>query len=531
MAEVELSPNRTRGQFAAILQMRTTVYLRGLRGAESKVVLGLTILFRLAMLVLSLGLAVGAGFAAYAALHDQSWIGLKAIFLTVMGAWQVYVLVRASLTHNVGRLLLRFPLRFWAYVAMWTLSGLTDLATMTGFFVCLGIAFGADFAGAPTVFAVGVPAVFFLFNMALSRAVFVWMEKLLAKRRTREIVLILLSTVGLLPQFLRFVKPVALPHWVMAIFDYAPSTFAASALMHGAWRPLLALLGITTLLAALVLQRLHREYLGEDLHEAATGVPVKASQERVAGKHRGGSSRIPLIVFGNEWLKLKHSGQAAYGLFSPLIFVVLFGVRWSRHSPQWFLPVAVMYLSLNLMQAYNSFGSDGPGFQIYRLAPVSLREVYLGKNLFVLSTFAMQLVALLVMAAFVHALIPYAVVFALLYAVFVAAVHLKLANDSALRIARRADDMQAALKAARGRRGGGNFKTSGWKALVTMFGLPLLGFGVMLLFSWLEMYWLASLVMLVLNALALWWYAVGLRRSDEFNPEHMDMALAALTKA
>jgi len=60
--------------------------------------------------------------------------------------------------------------------------------------------------------------------------------------------------------------------------------------------------------------------------------------------------------------------------------------------PQAFFPAAMAYLILILLSpAYNSFAFEGNGIQSYFMAPVRMRDVLVGKNLFLVSVVAVEL--------------------------------------------------------------------------------------------------------------------------------------------
>ena len=86
-------------------------------------------------------------------------------------------------------ILLRFPVRFGSYYLLYVVFGLADVSTIMGGLCCLGIWVGITLAR-PELFgwtALGL-AVFAAFNILLVRAVFAWIDRWLAQRRTREIV-------------------------------------------------------------------------------------------------------------------------------------------------------------------------------------------------------------------------------------------------------------------------------------------------------------------------------------------------------
>lgn len=545
MAEVKISRAE---QYRALFQIRSLIFWRSMRNFDNRLTLVLTIILRLLMLCGALGVATGAGFAMYFGLtatfatgsHSDPHKPAELTLWGVFAAWQVIVLLRASLSHSVGRELLRFPIRFGTYVTLWTISGLTDYTTMFGALACVGIAIGAEAAGVPVLFALLVPFVFFLMNMALSRALFIWLERLLAHRRTREFILVVLSLLGILPQTINMYMREShahMPLWLVKFFSWFPPVFAFHALQlensfSSRTASLLVLVAITALLIALIGYRLLQEYRGEDLHEAVAGVPNQQKQQVRAARRESesASKSVPLAVLGNEFAKLKHSGMASYQVVAPLLFIVIFGVRLARHAPQWLLPGGMIYLTFALLGAYNSLGTDGPGFQLYRMAPVRLRDVFLGKNLYTLTLFALQTVALIAITTVLHGMTIYGLIFALAVGAFAASLHLSIANKVSLRLATRTDNIGTTMKAVRasgGRRGG---NAGGWRGLLGMLSAIALPIGLLALGVWLQLAWLAPLCMTVIAGIAVSIYFRRLDQVDQFKPEDMERALAALTK-
>ncbi len=84
--------------------------------------------------------------------------------------------------------LLRFPVSFDSFYLLHLIFGLVDVSTILGGFCCLGIWTGITVArpglSAWTALAL---AVFAAFNILLVRAIFAWIERWLAQRKTREI--------------------------------------------------------------------------------------------------------------------------------------------------------------------------------------------------------------------------------------------------------------------------------------------------------------------------------------------------------
>ena len=82
-------------------------------------------------------------------------------------------------------------------------------------------------------------------------------------------------------------------------------------------------------------------------------------------------------------LALRRNTGLFYGLVAPLAMVLLFAGRIApRAQPGVLLAGAVAYVMLGVApMSYNAFGMEGAGVQFYFLAPVSMRDVMLAKNL------------------------------------------------------------------------------------------------------------------------------------------------------
>ena len=85
-------------------------------------------------------------------------------------------------------ILLRFPVRFGSYFLLYLISGLMEASTIIGVLCCLGVWLGIVMAR-PDLYLwsmLGL-SVFAVFNILLVRAVFAWIDRWLAQRKTREI--------------------------------------------------------------------------------------------------------------------------------------------------------------------------------------------------------------------------------------------------------------------------------------------------------------------------------------------------------
>jgi hypothetical protein len=101
-----------------------------------------------------------------------------------------------------------------------------------------------------------------------------------------------------------------------------------------------------------------------------------------------------------EWARLRHGGAAVYATFVPLLYVVLFGIRLSHGAfGRWIVPAAAAYIGLGL-RSFNSFGADGAGVQTFLLMPWPLRTILMGKNLFAVLVYLVQVIAATVILTF-----------------------------------------------------------------------------------------------------------------------------------
>ena len=103
--------------------------------------------------------------------------------------WLMFPMLVASFQEqsDLG-ILLRFPVHFGSYFLLHLISGLMEASTLVGVLCCLGVWLGIVMAR-PDLYLwtmLGL-SVFAVFNILLVRAVFAWIDRWLAQRKTREI--------------------------------------------------------------------------------------------------------------------------------------------------------------------------------------------------------------------------------------------------------------------------------------------------------------------------------------------------------
>jgi hypothetical protein len=373
-----------------------------------------------------LGLCFAFYFGAYSFLSGgrEAWIAylfwgiflfrqLVPIFTTGFGAGFEF------------RTMLRFPLSLRAFYLIGLAYGLADFAAIASSCWLIAMIIGVARAN-PTVLPtmIAISALFLLMNITLERMIGSWLERILARRRAREIffaifILFAVSLQFLNPLLQRYSRS-ALP-WVRHVLPYLsvfPPSLAGRAIAGAAQGHstdvLLGAAGISAyalLFSVFLWLRFATQYRGEELNEtAAPERAVVRPISRTAEQSDALQLLTPQVsaVLRKEFRYLTRNSFAFFLLIMPPVFVLLFTTQFAgRHptatkhavSTEFFFPGMMAYLILILMApAYNSFAYDGKGIQTFFTSPVSFRQVFLGKNLLQVAMLAFELT--LSMAAF-----------------------------------------------------------------------------------------------------------------------------------
>jgi ABC-2 type transport system permease protein len=369
--------------------------------------------------VIVVGLCVAFYAGAYFCLTTEraSWMPLLywAIFLW----WQVIPILVAGFGANFEfRSLLRFPLSLRAFYILGLGYGFADFAAVSS--VCwIASMLVATAVGRVQLLPVMALAslLFILVNVTLERLVGSWLERILARRRARELLvgLFVLSVVSM--NFLnlalqhlggRGTRPKILH--LVAYFSWLPGSLAGNVISSAAdanpTGMLLTLGGLLSWLGAtsgLLWMRYRAQYLGEELGEsAAPSAAKRRPRRRAASMGLPGLFSPPVTgVIRKEFHYLTRNGLSFLALIVPPVMVTFFTVEFAGNNsqigehglaPQLFFPAAMAYLILILLSpAYNSFAFEGHGIQSYFMAPVRMRDVLVGKNLFLVSVVAVEL--------------------------------------------------------------------------------------------------------------------------------------------
>lgn len=368
-------------------------------------------------IVIGLCVAFYAGAYFFLTRGRAGWIQLLywAIFLW----WQVVPILVAGFGANFEfRNFLRFPLSLRAFYILGFGYGFADFAAVSS--LCwIGSMLVATAVGRVQLLPVMALAsvLFVLVNVTLERLIGSWLERIFANRRARELLvgLFVLSMVSM-----NFLNP-ALQKWggremqprilhLISYFSWLPASLTGSAVAAASngdsQRLAITVAGLLVWFWAtsgLLWMRYKAQYLGEELSESGAPSPVKRVARRQAASRGLPNLLSPAIagVMRKEFHYLTRNGFSFITLILPPVMVLFFSLQFAgSHSmvkehglpPQTFFPAAMAYLILILLSpAYNSFAFEGRGIQSYFMAPVRMRDILVGKNLFLVCVVAIEL--------------------------------------------------------------------------------------------------------------------------------------------
>lgn len=396
-------------QIRLVMELRWRILRNNLRRKNNRLDLIGLIWAAIFSSVIVIGLSFAFGWGAYFSISTSHFGWLALLFWSIFLFWQVFPIFVAGFGATFEfRTLLRFPLSLTAFYLVALAYGLADFAAIASICWLLAITVGAGIASAgllPSLFV--IVALFVLMNTTFERLLGSWLERLLARRRTREVVFGLFILLSISVQFVRpLITGYATqsPSRVVRFLPYlspsppslASHALAAAALGHAASflasvAGLVAYIGVFSVLLWI---RFAAQYRGEELSEAAS--PAR-SVARTSARMSAPSDLLSLLpprvaaVVRKEFRYLSRNGFVLVSLLLPPILVLLFSSQFGgRHpsvthhgvSPDMFFPGMMGYLILMLMTpAYNCFAYEGRGIQTYFTAPIRMRDVFLGKNL------------------------------------------------------------------------------------------------------------------------------------------------------
>ncbi|HWA96448.1 MAG TPA: hypothetical protein VG844_17760 [Terracidiphilus sp.] len=408
---------RTRAQCAALLRMRWQMLSHSFRSAQGAFEFGARLVSYLVYCGMGVGLGVGAGAVAYQLAAGNMWQYLPIEFWVVFFIWQTIPVALAAFQEQFDlSFVLRFPVSFSAFYALYLVFSLSDISTVVGGLCSLGILIGIAVVRPDLVFWAAVALlVFGLFNLLLVRLILAWVDRWLAQRRTREIVSALFL---LLMLSLQLFNPALYEHeggkgehhgghrmrWMMQHVrpyvgelaeaqQWLPPGLAAREIETAAKGQSMTALGSLGAFGLYLLATggllgmcIRADYRGEELSEAPAR--KEKSVER-SGWLLDGSGPIAAVL-EKEIRTVMRSMPLLYAIGAPLFMVLIFGSLFrnggSHHGSHVFalaLPMCVGYALLGSSQlVYNNLGTEGYGIQLLFLSPTPVRSVMVAKNLF-----------------------------------------------------------------------------------------------------------------------------------------------------
>ncbi|MGC8548148.1 MAG: hypothetical protein ACP5M4_00495 [Acidobacteriaceae bacterium] len=420
-----IASRRSMMQYGAVARMRLRMMGHSLRTGRGRFDIFAQLATWASYLVIGTVFAGGFGVGAYYTVQKPHLTYFALVLWGLLVMWQLTPIMAISFReeHDLSGLS-RYPLGFGAFYILFLFFGFFDLSTIFGFAALSGIVVGIGLAR-PQLLPVALVglALFAAFNILLNRAIFAWISRWLAKRRSREMlgVFFLFFVVAM-----EFINPairhidghVPLP-LLLVLKELLPlNALLPPGVINSGMRGVLdsrmvtvfaslaGLLAWTALPALILGQRLHAQYRGESLSEAPAraSAPARAKTETRAAWFDVTGPIAGVIV--KEIRYLMRSYQLLYGLVAPLILMLVFTGTREHHAagtmvtPTRFLfLLAVFYAFLGLTRlTCNSLGGEGSGLQFYFVSPVPFWKVMLGKNLFHSILLAVEIAVLWVIA-------------------------------------------------------------------------------------------------------------------------------------
>lgn len=464
MADVA-GPIGITAQIRAVAGLRWRILRNSMRKESHRLhVLGLVLGGILSgIFVLGLCFAFFAGAFTFLSQGRPALIGL--LFWGIFLFWQLFPIFAAGFGASFEfRSMLRFPLNLTAFYIIGLAYGLADFSSVASicWLASMTLAVAVAKPGVLPAMLL-VAALFLLLCVTLERLVGSWLERLLSRRRTRELffALFVLSMVSLnlinpiVNRYGALLRPLALR--IIPYFSWLPPSLAGRAIAAAAQSHFggfilgsAGLLLYAAVFSVFLWSRSAAQYRGEELSETAAPAPVAgrpiAKIEESPDRLSALSPQVAAVV-RKEFRYLTRNSFSFFTLIVPPMMVLVFSSMFSGKHPtsehpvssEMLFPGIMAYLVLILMgPAYNCFAFEGRGIQAYFMVPLRFREVFLGKNLMLLTVLAVEMGLSLVLLSWRLGLPSLPVFVATLAAIVFAVVgQLTLANWSSLNFPRK----------------------------------------------------------------------------------------------
>jgi ABC-2 type transport system permease protein len=572
---------QTRAQFAAIAWLRWRIVANSMRrkGATSDLIAMLIV----APLFGLLALAV-SGVTGWGAFHFTQVGELQRISWLLWGTFAICQFLNINVgqpgTIFDPTQLIRFPLRSGNYILIRLFFGILSPANVMVAVMSLAIAIGITMANpALWVYAFLSMAIFAVTNAIFTRMVFAWVDRWLSTRRAREVFTGLIFAFSLTAQWVnvrfnlsnshhhragvhqpmtheRMDAMQRTYHHLQPLLDFFPPGLVGRSLMaaaHGhpvwfmayAWGCVCFGLVFFAIFAA----RTRTEFRGEVFSDAANAVSAaprmatRAATQPVASRSmdaveapslfsKAGAGALRLspavaAVFGKEILSIRRNTGVFYALVAPVVMVFLFAGRMAaRNTPNsiYIFPGALAYALVGIVPlAFNSFGLEGPGSQLYFLLPVRLRDVFVAKNLVNFLLAYAETAAVLAIVTYLTGLPTLnTMVTSILWAVGTLLITTTFGNRRSITAPKKIDPGRTASKQAS--------PASAFLGMGLLLVSASLGFGAMALTRYLGLLWVMPLAMAAFTLIGAAIYLTGLRGIERFTMAHREELFEELCK-
>ncbi|KAF0250176.1 MAG: hypothetical protein FD167_417 [bacterium] len=429
-------------QLALILHLQWLLFKNSLRSQGSKLELVARIIFAIASGIVDIIIAVGLFMATLFLSHrPNANAGFIIVFCAITLYWQIIPLLSASFGGSLSISNFRlYPISDKKLLLLDLISGATDITSLSVYLPLLGILIASiilePFYSPITII---VFALFILFNIALSRYLQRVIEKLLAYRRIKELLVVVMSLIILSFSFVPMImfrqeikekrsKQLSTPQQitetlpekrfslreklasyqvVIQVLGWSPPglvTRAAINLPKETVSNQLAVVFLSILFSGLILLLVQRkikyEFYGSSSRYLLADKPpiviTKSRINRTSTKSIFDNSLFNLLplhaimVFEKELKYFYRSSKMLLIFLSGILGAISFALVFRAEKPtetsslfaHFMLPGLNFYSLMVLGQFFtNSFGFDSHGAKTFFLMPIKGQNVLLGKNL------------------------------------------------------------------------------------------------------------------------------------------------------
>lgn len=564
MAGLDTTPLPTaHQQLSAVAWMRWRMYANGFRRLKDGALIARIFAYLIGG-IFSLGFVAGAiflcGLVAYFAVSDHHPHYLFYLLWFLFLLWHFVAINSYVATSKITfdeTTLIRFPLTLRRYLVLKLAASLMTIGFFAGLSIFTSIVVGITLAGKSLFLPAATSmALFFVFNLLLSRALQIWISRFLSTRFARGIMSAFFVLIFAGTQLIRLKAVQHQAHLVggqasgvlsflftsryRLLFALFPPSIAADAVVGESHLLKLLDFSALTLLIPVVLAlyawRVGKQFRGEFLTENPTApkpqktFPTPRTTLPTTASHKITSPILACLQ--KEFITQRRNGGQFVAMLMPLIFVVILsaeGNLFSRHAA-YALPMAVGYALMNIVSfGYNLFGTESTGIQFYLIAPLRIRDVIFSKHIILSATCMLQAVlAAGIALAMAHGPTPVsALLTTFFWTLFFVFVNLSAGTFQSILSPRKMDPNKISLS----RRNSSGSRSGGLIVLGVLLGSFLVTLPVLALCNYLGRPWWPVPIFALLSASAAGIYAWTLTRIDATFLNHRENLIEVLAKS